>query len=128
MTELLNTLYVQTPGTSLHLDGDAIRIYHPEQTGRRLLPLIRIDHLVIFGGVTLTDDLIIRCAGWTVHQLADQQRALPCPYRRPDHRQSTASAGAAPGRRLRRPTTPAGRRSRRRQDPQRPAGSAPCRP
>lgn len=62
MTELLNTLYVQTPGTSLHLDGDAVRIYHPDQTGRRLLPLARIDHLVLFGGVTVTDDLIIRCA------------------------------------------------------------------
>ena len=26
MTELLNTLYVQTPGTSLHLDGDTVRV------------------------------------------------------------------------------------------------------
>lgn len=62
MTELLNTLYVQTPGTSLHLDGDTVRVYHPEQTGRRLLPLVRIDHFVVFGGVTVTDDLIMRCA------------------------------------------------------------------
>lgn len=62
MTELLNTLYAQTPGTSLHLDGDAVRIYHPEQEGRRLLPLLRIDHIVLFGGVTITDDLLLRCA------------------------------------------------------------------
>jgi CRISPR-associated protein Cas1 len=62
MTELLNTLYVQTPGTSLRLDGDAVRIYHPDQTGRRLLPLVRIDHVVLFGGVTITDDLLLRCA------------------------------------------------------------------
>nr|MDT0663472.1 type I-C CRISPR-associated endonuclease Cas1c [Micromonospora sp. DSM 115978] len=62
MTELLNTLYVQTPGTSLHLEGDTVRIYHPEQNGRRLLPLVRIDHLVVFGGVTVTDDLLLRCA------------------------------------------------------------------
>lgn len=62
MTELLNTLYVQTPGTSLHLDGDTVRVYHPDQDGRRLLPLTRIDHLVLFGGVTVTDDLIMRCA------------------------------------------------------------------
>lgn len=62
MTELLRTLYVQTPGTSLHLDGDTIRVYHPDQTGRRLLPLIRIDHLVVFGGVTVTDELLLRCA------------------------------------------------------------------
>jgi CRISPR-associated protein Cas1 len=62
MTELLNTLYATTPGTSLHLDGDAVRIYHPDQTGRRLLPLVRIDHIVAFGGVTVTDDLMHRCA------------------------------------------------------------------
>lgn len=62
MNELLNTLYAQTPGTSLHLEGDTVRIYHPEQTGRRLLPLARIDHLVLFGGVTASDDLLLRCA------------------------------------------------------------------
>ncbi len=62
MTELLNTLYVQTPGTSLHLDGDTVRVYHPDQTGRNLLPLVRLDHLVLFGGVTASDDLLLRCA------------------------------------------------------------------
>jgi CRISPR-associated protein Cas1 len=62
MRDLLNTLYATTPGTSLHLDGDAVRIYHPEQSGRRLLPLTRIDHIVAFGGVTITDDLVHRCA------------------------------------------------------------------
>jgi CRISPR-associated protein Cas1 len=62
MTELLNTLYVQTPGTSLHLDGDAARVYHPDQDGRRLIPLARVDHIVLFGGTTITDDLLLRCA------------------------------------------------------------------
>ncbi|GAB3433639.1 type I-C CRISPR-associated endonuclease Cas1c [Actinophytocola sediminis] len=62
MTELLNTLYVQTAGTSLHLDGDTMRVHHPEQTGRRILPLARIDHVVLFGGVTMTGDLLLRCA------------------------------------------------------------------
>ena len=62
MTELLSTLYVQTPGTSLHLDGDTVRIYQPEQEGRRLLPLVRIDHVVLFGGVSITDELLLRCA------------------------------------------------------------------
>lgn len=62
MTELLNTLYVQTPGTSLHLDGDTVRIYHPDQKGRRLLPLARLDHLVLFSGVNITDELLLRCA------------------------------------------------------------------
>lgn len=62
MTELLNTLYVQTPGTSLHLDGDTVRVHHPEQPGRRILPLARIDHVVLFGGVNITSDLLLRCA------------------------------------------------------------------
>ncbi len=62
MTELLNTLYVQTPGTSLHLDGDTVRVYHPDQPGRLLLPLVRLDHLVLFSGVTPSDDLLLRCA------------------------------------------------------------------
>ncbi|MCM3922079.1 type I-C CRISPR-associated endonuclease Cas1c [Frankia sp. AiPs1] len=63
MAELLNTLYATTPGTSLHLDGDAVRVWHPDDDQRRrLLPLIRIDHIVAFGGVTITDDLLQRCA------------------------------------------------------------------
>jgi CRISPR-associated protein Cas1 len=62
VTELLNTLYVQSPGTSLHLDGDTVRVYRPEQTGRRLVPLVRIDHVVLFGGTTISDDLLLRCA------------------------------------------------------------------
>jgi len=62
VTELLNTLYVQTPGTSLHLDGDTVRVCHPDQPGRRLLPLVRLDHLVLFSGVTASDDLLLRCA------------------------------------------------------------------
>lgn len=65
MTELLKTLYVSTPGTSLHLDGDALRLYHPDKPGRHLLPLIRIDHIVVFNGVTVTDDLMHRCAADT---------------------------------------------------------------
>ncbi|NMO56068.1 type I-C CRISPR-associated endonuclease Cas1 [Actinoplanes sp. TBRC 11911] len=56
-----NTLYVMTPGSSLHLDNDAVRVYHPE-TGPKRLPLIRIDHVVAFGGVSITDDFLHRCA------------------------------------------------------------------
>lgn len=63
MPEIINnTLYVLTPGTSLHLDNDAVRVYHPDNGATRL-PLIRIDHVVAFGGVTITDDLMHRCAG-----------------------------------------------------------------
>jgi CRISPR-associated endonuclease Cas1 subtype I-C len=62
MTELLHTLYVQTLGTSLHLDADTVRVYHPDQPGRRILPLVRIDHVVLFAGVTISDELLLRCA------------------------------------------------------------------
>jgi CRISPR-associated endonuclease Cas1 subtype I-C len=62
VTELLNTLYVQTPGTSLHLDGDTVRVYHPDQSGRHLIPLVRLDQLVLFSGVTPSNDLLLRCA------------------------------------------------------------------
>jgi len=62
MPELINnTLYVMTPGSSLHLDVDAVRVYHPE-TGAIRLPLVRIDHVVAFGGVTVSDDFMHRCA------------------------------------------------------------------
>ncbi|MEV6138159.1 type I-C CRISPR-associated endonuclease Cas1c [Nocardia sp. NPDC051990] len=62
MPELLKTLFVTTPGTSLHLDGDALRVYHADKPGRHLLPLVRIQDIVAFNGVTLTDDLLHRCA------------------------------------------------------------------
>jgi CRISP-associated protein Cas1 len=62
VSELLNTLYATTPGTSLHLDGDALRIAHPERPGRHLLPLVRLDHIVAWNGVDLSDDLLHRCA------------------------------------------------------------------
>jgi CRISP-associated protein Cas1 len=62
MTELLRTLYVTTPGTSLHLDGDALRVVHTDRPGRHLLPLVRLDHIVAWNGVALSDDLVHRCA------------------------------------------------------------------
>ncbi|MGW4116879.1 CRISPR-associated endonuclease Cas1, partial [Actinosynnema sp. NPDC004786] len=62
MTELLRTLFATMPGTSLHLDGDALRIAHPDKPGRHLLPLVRLDHIVAWNGVSLTDDLVHRCA------------------------------------------------------------------
>jgi len=62
MTEVLATLYATTPGTSLHLDGDALRIVHPDRPGRHLVPLVRLDHIVAWNGVDLSDDLIHRCA------------------------------------------------------------------
>lgn len=62
MDELLNTLFATTAGTSLHLDGDALRIAHPERSGRHLVPLVRLDHLVVWNGVDVSNDLLHRCA------------------------------------------------------------------
>lgn len=62
MDELLNTLYATTPGASLHLDGDALRIAHPERPGRHLVPLARLDHIVAWNGVDVSNDLLHRCA------------------------------------------------------------------
>ncbi|UVS80614.1 type I-C CRISPR-associated endonuclease Cas1c [Actinokineospora sp. UTMC 2448] len=65
MNELLRTLYVTTPGTSLHLEGDTVRVVHPDKPGRHLLPLVRLSDIVAFNGVTVTDDLLHRCAADT---------------------------------------------------------------
>ena len=61
MRELLNTLYVQTQGTVLHLDHDTVKIMVERETKLRL-PLLRLSGIVVFGRVTVTPFLIQRCA------------------------------------------------------------------
>lgn len=61
MRELLNTLYVQTQGSVLHLDHDAVRVEVERETRLRL-PLLRLSGIVLFGRVTITPFLIQRCA------------------------------------------------------------------
>ncbi len=60
--DTLDTVYVATPGTSLHLDGQAIRVVHPERPGRHLIPLLRVESLVLWRGVDVSADLLRRCA------------------------------------------------------------------
>lgn len=62
MTELLNTLYVQTQGASLHLDQDSVRIWQPDSEDRRTMPLRRLDGIVLYGNVTMSSQLLARCA------------------------------------------------------------------
>ncbi|GAA3748265.1 type I-C CRISPR-associated endonuclease Cas1c [Salinactinospora qingdaonensis] len=62
MTELLNTLYVQTQGAGLYLDHDSVRIRTPEDEQRRTLPLRRLDSIVVYGHVTISSELLARCA------------------------------------------------------------------
>ncbi|GAB2872942.1 type I-C CRISPR-associated endonuclease Cas1c [Streptomyces mayteni] len=60
--EVLNTLYVQTQGTDLRLDQDALRIHLPDAQGHKTLPLRRIDNIVVYGNINLSTPLITRCA------------------------------------------------------------------
>lgn len=61
-TELLNTLYIQTQGADLRLEHDTLRIHLPDTPGRRVLPLRRIDGIVLYGHINLSTELITRCA------------------------------------------------------------------
>src|SRR6266545_1893749 len=62
MTELLNTLYVQTPGASLYLEGDSVRVVIPDDPQRRTLPLRRLESIVAFGNIQVSAHLLSRCA------------------------------------------------------------------
>lgn len=60
MPELLNTLYVQTQGALLRLEGDTVRIVLDGETVARV-PLLRLGGIAVFGNVTVTPFLIYRC-------------------------------------------------------------------
>ena len=61
VSELLNTLYVQTQGVYLRLEGDTLRIQHEEVTLRNV-PLHHLGGLVVFGNVLISPFLLQRCA------------------------------------------------------------------
>ena len=58
---LLNTLYVMTPGSYLHLDNETVRIEVERETKLRV-PLHHLQALVTFGDVLISPALIGRCA------------------------------------------------------------------
>lgn len=62
MTELLNTLYVQTQGAGLYLDHDSVKLVVPERPGHQRMPLRRLDSIIAFGHVNVSPDLLTRCA------------------------------------------------------------------
>lgn len=62
MTELLNTLYIQTPGASLHLDHDTVRVVIPDNPQRNILPLRRLESIVVMGNIQISSQLMSRCA------------------------------------------------------------------
>lgn len=59
--QLLNTLYVQTQGAYLRLDGDTVRV-DVEQETRLRVPLHHLGGLVVFGNVLVSPFLLARCA------------------------------------------------------------------
>lgn len=67
MQTLLNTLYVTTPQSYLHLDHDTVRIEVERETRLRV-PLHHLGGIVIFGNVLVSPALM--------HRLADQGQSL----------------------------------------------------
>lgn len=61
MHEFLNTLYVQTERSYLHLDHDTIRV-EVEREKRLQAPLQQLSAIVCFGDVLLSPALLHRCA------------------------------------------------------------------
>ncbi len=59
--ELLNTLYVQTQGVYLRLEGDTLRVQHEDVTLRNV-PLHHLGGLAVFGNVLISPFLLARCA------------------------------------------------------------------
>lgn len=59
--QVLNTLYVMTGGSYLHLDNDTVRIEIERETRLRV-PLHHIGGIVVFGDVLVSPALIARCA------------------------------------------------------------------
>ncbi|MCB1943992.1 MAG: type I-C CRISPR-associated endonuclease Cas1 [Candidatus Accumulibacter sp.] len=67
MQTLLNTLYVSTPMSYLHLDNDTVRVEVERETRLRV-PLHHLGGIVLFGNVLVSPALI--------HRLADDGKSL----------------------------------------------------
>jgi len=61
MRELLNTLYVQTQGTYLRLEGETV-VAEVERVERLTVPLHHLGGVVVFGNVMVSPFLLGRCA------------------------------------------------------------------
>ncbi len=61
MHELLNTLFVTTEGSYLHLDHDTLRLEVERETKFRM-PLLHIGCIMCFGNVLISPALLHRCA------------------------------------------------------------------
>ncbi|MDH4230375.1 MAG: type I-C CRISPR-associated endonuclease Cas1c [Nitrospirota bacterium] len=61
MKQLLNTLFVTTPGTYLRIEGDTVCV-EVEREKRLQVPLHHIGSVVVYGDTMVTPSLIHRCA------------------------------------------------------------------
>jgi CRISPR-associated protein Cas1 len=61
MHQLLNTLYVQTPRSWLHLDHETLKV-KVEQEVRLQVPLLHLGAIYCFGDVGISTSLLHRCA------------------------------------------------------------------
>jgi CRISPR-associated protein Cas1 len=59
-TELLNTLFVQTQGSYLHLDNGTLRVEAEKETKLRV-PLHHLGSIVVFGNVLISPFLLAQC-------------------------------------------------------------------
>lgn len=60
-------VFVSTPGTLLRLEGDALRVIHPERPGRHLVPLHRVESFVLWHGVDISSDALRWCMTAGIH-------------------------------------------------------------
>lgn len=61
MKQLLNTLYIQTQGTYIHLDHDTLKL-EVERITKFQVPLHHLGAIVVFGNVLVSPFLVHRCA------------------------------------------------------------------
>jgi CRISPR-associated protein Cas1 len=61
MKQILNTLYVQTQGTYLHLDHETLKLQVEKET-KLQVPLHHLGGITMFGNVMMSPFLIHRCA------------------------------------------------------------------
>ncbi len=65
--ELRDMVFVSTPGTFLRLDGDALRVVLPDKPGRHLVPLHRVESIVLWNGVEMSPDALHWCMDHGIH-------------------------------------------------------------
>ena len=60
-------VFFSTPGTLLRLEGDALRVILPDRPGRHLVPLHRVESMVLWHGVDISSDGLRWCLDHGIH-------------------------------------------------------------